>query len=82
MEDEEDEEEGGPEGSGQPVPPPPLRGGVVTMPEPGVCGVAGRIGVHGPIPTWRRNQSIVHSDHSKGLKPSVDFVPAAGGLPM
>ena len=52
-EEEEDEEEGGPEGSGpaggQPV--PPLRGGVVTMPEPGVCGVAGRIGVHGPIPT-------------------------------
>ena len=51
-EEEEDEEEGGPEGSGQPVPPPPLRGGVVTMPEPGVCGVAGRIGVHGPIPTF------------------------------
>ena len=51
--DEEEDEEGGPEGSGpqQPDGGLPFRGGVVTMPEPGVCGVAGRIGVHGPIPT-------------------------------
>ena len=54
--EEEEDEEGGPDGSGQQPPAPkggglPFRGGVVTMPEPGVCGVAGRIGVHGPIPT-------------------------------
>ena len=50
--EEEEDEEGGPDGNGPQLPGLPFRGGVVTMPEPGVCGVAGRIGVHGPIPTW------------------------------
>ena len=53
MEDDEEEDDGGgPDGSGSGGGwGPPFRGGVVTMPEPGVCGVAGRMGVHGPIPT-------------------------------